>query len=272
MKKINLIKNKLKEIRGGLGSNNSLITDYKNNNLNLDYDVLYIGLFGSQNYNLDHDNSDIDVIAVVNMDVDDYLKGNRISKHYKTKYGEVTVKDILSFAHLVINGNPTYIEAINTMYYIGCEEFRDLFKETYISLRACLGAIGSYTSRLDGIELTLDSKSNLKIGINALRFKLTILEFLNSIENPEDRIKFYVFEDSDIIRTSLIRNNSKELNKNELDTSLVEEYIINSISNIDMVNLKELIYISPYVNPSQEMQDNVKTDVLNFVKKQIGLI
>lgn len=50
----------------------------------LGYNVLYIGLFGSQNYGLSDENSDVDSRAIVLPTIEQLIKRERISKNIKT--------------------------------------------------------------------------------------------------------------------------------------------------------------------------------------------
>ena len=79
--------------------------------------VYAIALKGSQNYNLQDDESDIDANVVFIPTLD------QLRRNYKTKFtfdtGEVTCHNIYSFASIVAKGNPQWIEVCNTPYIIG---------------------------------------------------------------------------------------------------------------------------------------------------------
>lgn len=79
--------------------------------------VYAIALKGSQNYNLNDEESDIDANVVFIPTLD------QLRKNYKTKFtfdtGEVTCHNIYAFASIVAKGNPQWIEVCNTPYVIG---------------------------------------------------------------------------------------------------------------------------------------------------------
>ncbi len=95
------------------------IKEYNKKLINLGYEVLFMGLKGSQNYNLDTEHSDVDVIAVVKPQ-----KYSRTKISTKVSFGdknadEAQVCDIFEFAKQVRKGNCSYIEVINSDFKIG---------------------------------------------------------------------------------------------------------------------------------------------------------
>jgi hypothetical protein len=103
------------------------------------YNVLYIGLFGSQNYGLADVNSDVDSRAVVLPTIEQLIKRERISKKYKTELGEIDVKDVLWFYEVIRKGNFTFIEVMQTKYFIGDKFLRILFKDITLNLKSLRG-------------------------------------------------------------------------------------------------------------------------------------
>ena len=79
--------------------------------------VFAIALKGSQNYNLDDEESDIDA----NLVFIPSFKDLREDTTYKFTFpeGECTCHNIYSFATIVAKGNPQWIEVCNTEYRIG---------------------------------------------------------------------------------------------------------------------------------------------------------
>jgi hypothetical protein len=74
----------------------------------------FVGLFGSQNYNLDNEDSDIDLKAVVFLSMEDVIRNRKLSKVVDFYFGKVTFKDAWSFLKEASKGSPNTLEAINS--------------------------------------------------------------------------------------------------------------------------------------------------------------
>lgn len=105
----------------------------------LGYNVLYIGLFGSQNYSLDDENSDIDLRAIVLPTLEQLIKRERVSIRLETEMGIIDVKDPVTFHDVIVKGNFAYLEVVHTKYFVGDRFFRDLFKDIKLNLRSLKG-------------------------------------------------------------------------------------------------------------------------------------
>ena len=82
------------------------------------FTVYAIMLKGSQNYNLDDLESDIDANAILLPNNLSEVR-NGLKEHFSFEEGEVTCHDIHHFAHIVAKGNPQWIEVCHTDYQIG---------------------------------------------------------------------------------------------------------------------------------------------------------
>lgn len=86
------------------------------------YDLIYIGLYGSQNYELDiytdEYQSDTDFKAIVIPSLDDLLNNKKpVSETVRDEYfGDCDFKDIRLFVKLIEKGNPHYIESLCSKY------------------------------------------------------------------------------------------------------------------------------------------------------------
>lgn len=103
----------------------------------LGYKVLYIGLNGSQNYSLDDESSDIDLRAIVLPTIEQVIRREKISIKYSTEIGDVDVKDVMTYYEVVRKGNFSFIEPMQTKWFIGDKYLRGLFgtiKLNYMSL------------------------------------------------------------------------------------------------------------------------------------------
>jgi hypothetical protein len=84
------------------------------------YRVLYLAVYGSQNYNLDEHSddytSDFDTKAVILPSLEDLVKGRSVSEVLNTEVGQCDVKDVRSFFQVLVKGNAAYLEVMCTNY------------------------------------------------------------------------------------------------------------------------------------------------------------
>lgn len=116
------------------------------------YDVFYIALYGSQNYNLQTENSDLDFKAIIIPTLEDLVRQTKpTSKVYMYEWGQVEVKDIRNYIESAVKVNINFIELLTTEYWYSEKWFyastmRDFFEpllkeQGEIYLRANLGMI-----------------------------------------------------------------------------------------------------------------------------------
>lgn len=108
---------------------------------NKGYKVIYIGLYGSQNYNLDDEESDIDVKAIVLPNLQDIIRRKAVSTTIECENGNIDVKDLLTFYDVIKKGNFSYIEAIDTSYSVGDKYIKELFSRFRPNKKSILGAM-----------------------------------------------------------------------------------------------------------------------------------
>ena len=86
--------------------------------LSKEYNVFYIALYGSQNYNLQTENSDLDFKAIIIPTLEDLVNQNKpTSKVYMYDWGQIEVKDIRNYIESAVKVNVNFIELLNTEYY-----------------------------------------------------------------------------------------------------------------------------------------------------------
>lgn len=105
------------------------------------YKVLYVGLYGSQNYNVDDELSDIDAKAIVLPTLTDIIHRKVISTTYECENGAIDVKDLITFYDVIKKGNFSYIESIDTEYSIGDKTLKEMLKVFRPNLKSILGAM-----------------------------------------------------------------------------------------------------------------------------------
>lgn len=118
-----------------------VLSEYKKDLESKGYKVIYIGLYGSQNYNVDDEKSDIDARAIILPSLHDIIFRKVTSKKYTYDTGEVDVKDIVTYYDVVKKGNFSFIEPIDTDYCIGDKYIKELFKRFRPNPKSMLGAM-----------------------------------------------------------------------------------------------------------------------------------
>lgn len=114
-----------------------------------------MGLYGSQNYNLSDENSDIDVKALVLPSARQLLTGAKVSKVYDVEYGQVEIKDVMEYARIAAKGNPAFLEIFHTEYWVGDEDLRELMQTISVNKRAAMGMMHQkYEAIVKGLPKT----------------------------------------------------------------------------------------------------------------------
>lgn len=106
------------------------------------YKVIFVALYGSQNYNVSDEKSDIDAKAIVLPTLTDIIHRKVISTTLETEYGSIDYKDIITFNDVVKKGNFSYIEAIQSSYRIGdLDAINKLFGNIKVNLKSLIGGM-----------------------------------------------------------------------------------------------------------------------------------
>ena len=176
---MSLVMDKLKE------QYDFILTKYPNNN------VIGIFLVGSQNYRTDINTSDVDSKVLITPTLKEIYENKRgENKTYKTKSGEVTVKDIRCFLKELKKQNINIIETLFTDFCIVNEPYKNIIEElrkhrneiaVYDRLRSMKSTKGiafQYYNKIFGA----DGKVNPKHVANLIRLENYVK---NYIENKE---------------------------------------------------------------------------------------
>lgn len=105
------------------------------------YEVLYIGLYGSQNYGMQDEKSDIDARAIVMPSLSQIIKREKISLKIEFDNGDVDVKDLLTYYEVVRKGNFSFIEPMQTEYFIGDKSIKAMFKDITLNKKSLKGGM-----------------------------------------------------------------------------------------------------------------------------------
>lgn len=114
---------------------------YKNNLEKDGYTVLYLGLYGSQNYNVDDEQSDIDAKVIVLPKLDDIIFRKTVSFVKEFDEGACDIKDLITYYNVVKKGNFSFLEPFYTQYFLGDTYLRCLFKQIPVNKMSILGGM-----------------------------------------------------------------------------------------------------------------------------------
>lgn len=107
--------------------------------------VHYVAVYGSQNYNLDTDNSDVDYKAIIIPTLDQIITNSKpLSTSYEFEGGLIDCKDIRAYVESAVKCNINFIEILDTDLWIGDRTIRYFFLRLQhqmwqLFLKACYG-------------------------------------------------------------------------------------------------------------------------------------
>lgn len=191
---------------------------YKKELEKLGYKVIYIGLYGSQNYNLDDEESDIDAKAIVELTFENFINKEIISKVIDFEEGSVDVKDIFTFNDVAKRGNIAYLEAIQTQYYIGDKDIKQRFSNYEINLKSIYGQAIDKRHALTH-EYPSKTKEFEKWGFDPKQWHHIhrLMMLLNSNEGFGKKTAYNVFDGEDRNRLIAIKRNSNNVKLKDVE-------------------------------------------------------
>ena len=225
------------------------------------YNVIYIGLYGSQNYNLDDELSDIDVKAIILPTLHDIIFRKVTSTTIECEKGNIDVKDLLTFYDVIKKGNFSYIESIQTEYSIGDKYIKNLFSQFQVNKKSVLGAMyekrkaltHEYPSKKEEFEKWgFDPKQHHHI--------LRLYDLLNYNLLYNENKSYLTYEDNDIRRRTLIEY---KRNKNNIAKTIIEEE-----SDLIIERARQLIDYN-YTYEVANIDDEINKYIENKIKIQL---
>lgn len=223
------------------------------------YKVIYIGLYGSQNYNLSDEQSDIDVKAIILPTLQDIIFRKVTSTTIECENGNIDVKDLITFYDVIKKGNFSYVESIDTEYSIGDKYIKGLFKQFRPNLKSILGAMyekrkaltHEYPSKHSEFEKWgFDPKQHHHI--------LRLYDLLEYNLKNNDRRSYLTYKNDSDRRKKLI---DYKRNNNNIALSIVTK------DSDDFINrARELVDY----NYSYEYK-NIDTEINQYIEKNIKL-
>lgn len=107
------------------------------------HDLMFVALYGSQNYHMDNADSDIDAYAVVIPSKRDLIYGKKTNRKLETRHGIVTVKTIDDMLRMYSKQSINFLETLFTPYLV----FANEYQREVLSLR-------SHATEISNIDMT----------------------------------------------------------------------------------------------------------------------
>jgi len=223
------------------------------------YKVIYIGLYGSQNYNVDDECSDIDCKAIILPTLHDIIFRKVTSKTIECENGTIDVKDLITFHDVIKKGNFSYIEAINTEYSIGDKYIKELFKQIKPNLKSILGAMHEKRKALTH-EYPSKKEEFEKWGFDPKQYHhiLRLKDILEYIDVTGEQVSYLKYENE--ARNFMI---AEKRNKHNYTKEQVEK-----CSDIEIELAKKLIP-NDYKYESIDLSEEVSKYIENKLKTKL---
>ena len=224
------------------------------------YKVIYIGLYGSQNYNLSDEQSDIDVKAIILPTLQDIIFRKVTSTTIECENGNIDVKDLITFYDVIKKGNFSYVEAIDTEYSIGDKYIKELFKRFRPNLKSILGAMYEKRKALTHEYPSKHSEFE-KWGFDPKQYHhiLRLYDLLEYINTVKETRSYLVYQED--ARNFMI---AEKRNKNNYTKEQVEkcsDLVINQAKKLISNDYKYvLVNIDDDIN--KYIENNIKLELL----------
>mgnify|MGYP002673025257 CR=1 FL=1 len=128
---------------------------------NLGYNVLGVFLYGSQNYEMDTENSDIDTKAIIIPNFEDLISRKEVSKTYNKADGSfLDVKDIYSMFNMIKKQGINFVEILYTDYKLINPNFSMEWKQMIESNRDYIARFNPFAT-MKAIQGTLKRMNNI---------------------------------------------------------------------------------------------------------------
>lgn len=266
------------------------------------FEVLFIGVKGSQNYNLDYDGSDIDCICAVKPPKYGTKPISfKINMDEESNENTVSVQDIFTFTAQVNKGNNSYIEVLNSPfkisklpakyaeakcnakshYHMMIQKFKAL-SHPYPSKLAVIEKYGYDPKQLHHIfrlyYLIQDAEAGLDprdvwVEDEIMHDYLMVLKTeptlaFECLEDVEVAVKEVIADAETIINCS----SNKEIFNTQVDNGITDEYIMEYLESLDLKDTEyqqaELVdKVYKILNNAQYLDKSLSTlkDELNQV-------
>lgn len=225
-------------------------------------------LIGSQNYQLDTENSDIDTVTFVfPTSYDIVFNKEPVSSEFNVSDGKCIIKDIRLAFDLLRKPSPNSIEWFITKYKYYNPLYENILKH-YLENRAMLfllthanykTAIASTAGAARGYYQRKNNMSDGKKVANILRLKNFILNYLNEECNPKD---YFLFKEDELQIARAMKNEKEnssfslknlydiadELLEIQQNFSITEKHHINEKNGAALIDNFQKILFNKYFN------------------------
>ena len=237
------------------------ISNYKKVLEDKGYNVIYVGLYGSQNYNVDDELSDIDVKAIILPSLHDIIFRKVTSKTIECENGSIDVKDLITFYDVIKKGNFFFFFCIDTDYSIGDKYIKELFKQFRPNLKSILGAMHEKKKALTH-EYPSKKEEFKKWGFDPKQYHHiirlnTLLEY-NVINNTN--VSYLKYKEQAKEKMINIKRNKDNLSKEFVERDS-EYYIENSKRLVPKDYKYNIINIDDEIN--KYIEDKIKLELIN---------
>lgn len=221
------------------------------------YKVIYIGLYGSQNYNLSDEQSDIDVKAIILPTLQDIIFRKVTSTTIECENGNIDVKDLITFYDVIKKGNFSYVEAIDTEYSIGDKYIKELFKQFRPNLKSILGAMHEKRKALTHEYPSKHSEFE-KWGFDPKQYHhiLRLYDLLEYINTVKETRSYLVYQED--ARNFMITEKRNKNNYTKEQVGKCSDLVINQAKKLIPDDYK---YVSA----------NIDDDINKYIEKNIKL-
>ena len=225
------------------------------------YNVIYIGLHGSQNYNLDDEKSDIDCKAIIMPSLHDIIFRKVTSTTIELEDGHIDVKDLLTFYDVIRKGNFAYVESINTVYWIGDEYIKNLFLPIEANLKSMLGAMYEKRKALTH-EYPSKHEEFDKWGYDPKQHHhiLRLYDILRFINQTGVNTPYLTYIDINSRRKELI---NYKRNKNNVALSIVEK------DSDEIIEKAKLLIPENYKYESINLDDKINAYIEEKIREEL---
>ena len=223
--------------------------------------ILGVFLYGSQNYNCDIDNSDIDVRVIILPTFKDFcLQSKRVSTEIICPNEEhIDIKDIRLYREMLLKQNITYVETLFTNYFILNPVYEELFHTYFISAREEIARLNptqtlstAYGQALSMLKKINSGTAEPKHIANLLRFDY----FINKYKEQAPYQECIWLEDEFANALRGIKNNTLEV-----DPALFESAI---------ERIKEGAAAIPHYPQNSAAQDLIDKGTMEILKKSFS--
>ena len=237
------------------------LNEYKKKLETLGYTVIYIGLYGSQNYNVDDEISDIDAKAIVMPTLHDIVFRKPVSRVIECDNGAIDVKDLITFYDVIRKGNFSYIESIQTKYVIGDKYIQELFKPIPVNFKSVVGAMYEKRKALTHEYPSKHEEFN-KWGFDPKQWHhiLRLYDLLHYDIRFVENYAYITYTDDDPMRTELI-----ETKRNKKNTDI--KYVENQCDIL--IDLAKRLIPEDYKYEPLNLENEIFTYIENKLKVDI---